>query len=229
MPYSKYECFNLLDEYKKVLWLDIDTVIQKDITPLIEIECEEGIAMYAHPIALYCSFSGDLEGLYGKFPDINFAKKSFNTGVMLVKDNIKNNREFASWCYEKTQELSEYIFLAEQGIVNLATQILNVKVTEVDEIYNCHPNNKPAKNAVILHSYSKEKFWDFYPNKDWDKNNKKWIKMGGTFYKGKRANWLQRKQRFLELYLAIVPNPIRQPRKFVNFAKYELINWCKNA
>ena len=34
VAFSRYECFNMLDEYKKVVWLDIDILIQKDITEM---------------------------------------------------------------------------------------------------------------------------------------------------------------------------------------------------
>ena len=34
LTFARFECFNLLDEYKKVLWLDIDTLIKSDISGL---------------------------------------------------------------------------------------------------------------------------------------------------------------------------------------------------
>src|SRR6056297_56024 len=34
MAFSRYECFDLLEKYKTVIWLDIDLLIQGDVTLL---------------------------------------------------------------------------------------------------------------------------------------------------------------------------------------------------
>ena len=221
LAYSRYECFSMLKDYRKVLWIDIDTLVQKDISELLNVDCKNGIAMFKDVIPLKNTFTDKITNLNLEY---DLVINSFNTGVILFQDNLPHYEELAEWNYKKTYELSEYIFLADQGIINLALQEYGIRATELDEKFNCHPNKKIVKDAVVLHTYSKEKFWNFYQNKEWDENYKRWIKMGGSPYIGKRANWLQRKQKFLELYLAIVPNPIRQPKKFVLFVIDEIKN-----
>ena len=44
LTFSRLECFKLLDEYKNVLWLDIDILIQQDIQQLLN-EKSTGISL----------------------------------------------------------------------------------------------------------------------------------------------------------------------------------------
>ncbi len=43
LSFSRYECFRLLDKYKNVLWLDIDILIQRDISGILDYDLECGM------------------------------------------------------------------------------------------------------------------------------------------------------------------------------------------
>ena len=43
MAFARYECFSLIEKYNKVLYLDTDTLVQKDIIDLLNIEENIGV------------------------------------------------------------------------------------------------------------------------------------------------------------------------------------------
>jgi lipopolysaccharide biosynthesis glycosyltransferase len=211
LAFSRYECFRMLNKYKQVLWVDIDILMQKDISSIFNY-AKTGISLYQEVAPLQECFSIKVEGY-------NMHYAHYNSGVLLLSDNLKNYNEMGDWLYNKTYELATYLKYADQGIINLLVQEFKIEVDKLPEKYNCHSTKKMSKDACIVHSYSPQKFWKWYEKayhfKEWDDNYKKWLKMGGSSYKGI-------KYRFGERWCKAnihheCPNPIRQPGKFVKF------------
>lgn len=196
LVYSRYECFNLLDKYKKVLWLDVDILIQKDISSILDY-CSTGIALLnsLEDSPLYINFLKPIEGF-------DFERQAYGSGTMLLQDNLPNYKDLTQWCYEKTLEWKEYITQHDQSIINLMLQEFSLECIGLPaEIFNTHPIRKDTSKATILHSYATRKFWNFYFFKEWDKNYKDWIKMGGSKYTGKSR-------------ISLI---LKYPRKFVRY------------
>ncbi len=211
LAFSRYECFNLLEKYEKVVWLDIDLLIKGEINGLIE-SCKTGIALYCKDGILGNEFSKPVE-------NYDMARESFNSGVIVLSENLKNPDEISKWCYEKTIEYAEYLKCPDQAIINLAIQEFNLNVTVLADEYNCHPDYPDSDKAKILHPFCMEKFWNFYNYKEWNDNYKKWLKMGGSAYKGKVFNILEKTViNFKKKYaLRAAPDPIRHTRKFLMY------------
>ena len=206
MAYSRFECFNLLNEFKTVIWLDVDILIQKDITGLMDYS-ETGLGI----------LPGDLlkHNLIEPIEGYAMNKLGYWTGTIIFTEQIKDYEKMTEWCYEKLQEYASKLYLPDQAIINILIMAFNIDVMEIDkDIYCAHPIAPNVKDAIIVHSYRPKKFWDCWKFKEWDSNNKKWIKMGGTPYKGKRCNFIYR---WIEKYYPGAPDPIRKPRKFVKF------------
>ena len=123
------------------------------------------------------------------------------------------------WCYKKTKEYGKHLVCADQGIINLVFQEFKVKITDLDEIFNCHPEKTIVNDAVIIHPYAEEKFWNYYYNfKEWNNNYNNWLKLGGTPYKGKRANILDKVLiKFKKKYMPAAPDPLRHTGKFIKY------------
>jgi len=208
LSFSRYECFRLLDKYKNVLWLDIDILIQGDISGILDYT-ESGIALIQDGSKVKVNFTQEI-------PGYDLECKMRNAGVMFVNDKLENNNEIADWCYKKTIELAPYLTFADQGIINIMLQEFNLNAQKLSGYYNCHPEYKKAPDAFIIHTFCPEKFWNYYDNQEWNDNHRKWIKIGGSPYTGKRISPLSKffKERKL-------PNPIRSPR---NFVKHFLAN-----
>ncbi|MFA6988623.1 MAG: glycosyltransferase [Candidatus Gastranaerophilaceae bacterium] len=213
LAYSRYECFNLLNEYKNVLWLDIDVLIQKDISGIFD-RCTSGIAFakkgYAFPI---------INNLITPIDGYDMNEGSYNSGVIVFKDNLSEYNKLTEWCYEKTLEFAQHLFLPDQAILNLMLQEFNLKADEFGLDYNfailastIKETKKDSKNAKILHSACPEKFWNFWNFKEWNQNYEEWIKMGGSPYIGKRTSLLNF---WIKLLMPDAPNFLRKPRQFV--------------
>ena len=212
LAYSRYECFSLLDKYKKILWLDIDVFIQKDLSDFIELDTS-GIAMWRNDL--------HKNGFNFSQPIENYDMESnyYNTGVILLSDKLSNYNKMTDWCYKKTKEYGKKLICADQGILNLLVQEFNCEVTDLNEIYNCHPEKEIVKDAAIIHPYAEEKLWNYYYNfEQWNENYKKWLRMGGSSYKGKKAGfcgkiWIK----FKKKYLPEAPDPRRHTGKFFKY------------
>ena len=204
LAFSRYECFKLLNNYKKVFWIDIDTLVNKNIDEFIK-KFDKDIAILCEHYQVKDNFTRNLEGY-----DMNRA--SCNSGVFIISDKIKDVDKIYKYLYQKTQEFADILFCADQGIFCLMFQDFNLDIQNIGELYNCHPTSKNAKNAYILHTFRPEKFWNFYRNKKWNKNYKWWIERGGSSYQGKKANlW----QKFWKTFFYEIPDPLRYPKGFL--------------
>ncbi len=217
LAYSRYECFNMLDEYQKVLWLDVDTLIQKDISGIFDL-CNDGIGLYKEIAPLQECFTDPIDGY-------NMDAAHYNSGVLVLSDSLTEYKKMSQWLYNKTLELANYLRYADQGIINLLVQEFNLNPTNIGEEYNYHPLKPDTKKAKIVHSYAPEKFWHYYNHKyhfrEWDVNYKKWVKMGGSKYIGYVP---KQTERIMRTYFPGVPNPVRQTGKFCGFMLNKLFN-----
>lgn len=171
MAFSRYECFGLLEKYKKVLWLDSDILIKGDISGLID-SCASGIAMYKHEgIPMSVSFSLPVLGF-------DMTKVCFNTGILLLTDSLDNVEALREWCYEKTNEWSNEIN-SDQAIINLLLQAFDLSVSELDIRYNCPPNMESTE-TLILHPWGENKFWNGLVHPLWEKYFLQWRALGGN-------------------------------------------------
>jgi len=211
LAFSRYECFRMLDKYKQVLWLDIDILVQKDISGIFDY-AKTGISLYQEVTPLQECFSIAIEGY-------DMQCSHYNSGVLLLSDTLQSYNEMADWLYNKTYELAEYLKYADQGIINLLVQEFKIDVDKLPEKFNCHSIKKSSKNACIVHSYSPQKFWKWYEKvyhfKEWNENYKQWLKMGGSPYEGLKYRL---GERWCKANIHHdCPNPLRQPAKFVKF------------
>lgn len=181
MVFCKYECFRLLDEYECVIWTDYDVVIVGDLSELKKNNLL-GISMI-HLGTIRDNFiEAELpETLHTRF-DLKQA------GVCLVCfvlfDSCAKFRDIYAACIKYTRELAHYIYLPEQAILGIVLQEYGATIYNLPKnLYHVHPkNNELASDVKILHAYGQPKFWNGIYNATWEKNYKRWIKMGGTPY-----------------------------------------------
>ena len=202
---SLFECFNLLKDYKNVLFLDVDILIQKDFSHILDIESD------------FISLAGNLD----KSPDgAKFAKvkscfnrpidgynlegSNLGTGTILLKDNLKNYDKMADWCYRAAAKYGDSLILPDQAIMNLLHQEFNINPHTLDELYAFKPScgMGEEKDAYILHLFGDKKFWNGIENKKWEEYNKTWLNLGGRPYE---PGWDFKSR----------PNLFRQPSKYI--------------
>jgi len=171
MTFSRFECFDLLDEYENIVWIDADALVLHDLSEMTN-DVRNGIGMYLHqdtPISV--SFSHSV-------PGYNMQEECFNAGIIVVNNSLEKRGYFSEWCYEKTAEYSEYIN-SDQAIVNLMLQEFNLKPTILDIKYNCPPDSE-NEDTAILHPWGNNKFWNNIYHPVWEEYFKEWVKLGGS-------------------------------------------------
>jgi len=204
LTFSRFECFKFLNQYKKVLWLDVDILVCQDIQQLLD-EHSTGISLASGD-----EKASDFEIEIDDIPH-------YNAGVMYLQDNLPNYEILREWCYNKTQEYSTHLKCADQGIINLMIKEHNLNVHWLHWRYNYTPAYGEGSNVVIYHSFCPEKFWDYWNFKEWNENNEEWIKMGGSQHKFLKNN-KNNKSKIYDIFNKIIHSI------FYNLYIYKLIN-----
>ena len=177
MVFAKFECLKLLNDYKNVMLLDYDMVIQSDISELFD-RCETGIKMMP-------SESIVREQLHCSVEEYNMTNINNCACLFILQDHLKNYNNMYDFCYKSLEKYADVIYLPEQAIFDFMLQEFNLQILPIDSrIYSPHPkDDQLAPQAKIIHAYGQPKFWNGLENEQWNNNYSKWIKMGGTKYK----------------------------------------------
>ena len=96
MCLCRFECFDLLHKYKKVIWHDVDILIQKDFKDLLKYGDKTGLAMTYSDInfMVESNFTEPIE-------NYNMFLTTLNSGLIVFSDKLKRYDEMTAWCYEK--------------------------------------------------------------------------------------------------------------------------------
>ena len=175
--FFRYECFNLLNDYQKVIWSDVDVLYQKDISDILQ---------YANKSGLALTRTNDYiveNNFYELIPEYDMFTPLYNSGLIVFSDKMKNYQSAAEWCYKNTAQYAKVLRWPDQGIINLLVQEFKIDVEEIDLLkYHCHPSvTKSIKAASIIHAHGTKKFWNNLEYKkkfpEWYENQKIWTKI----------------------------------------------------
>jgi lipopolysaccharide biosynthesis glycosyltransferase len=162
----------LLDRgMERILYLDCDTLIQSDVTPLFHHDMGEN-ALLAAQDRNVCSFDSpiaDLKDKVGKF-NIPAEEKYFNAGVLLFNLTVWRQEKLSERILNFCQENQDALFLADQNAVNI---FLHKRIGELDFSWNHQFLLKQFREGLteipimkgngaspkILHFVSNEKPW----------------------------------------------------------------------
>ena len=183
-----FEMFRLLAEYQSLVWLDIDTIIQEDISELGGIG---PLAMSLHDFS--CLRDGKTYTVARNFkvpiPGYDMDAPIFNSGVVCLTDEMPLPLKMYAWCLSKYVELMPVLRHKDQAILNLlALSFPELVRTLPFEQYNCYPYNRKSDRAKIVHSFGPQKTWNSallqlaFP--DWARTYRHWLALGGSSYTG---------------------------------------------
>lgn len=195
--YARFEVFDILDNYQKILYMDTDMVIQKDVSNIINFNESFYISLYKNgTIDLKYNMK---EKLFLKLKEkYNLDVLRGCSGIFIINDNFPKYKEVKDWCYKqiKTYECND------EDILNICLQEFNVKPSVLTEHYNCMPDSPIVNDAYIVHSLGPAKFWRGTYNKFWEENNKIWIEAGGnTTYEEN-----SKKRKLVDKIVWLIPN-----------------------
>lgn len=182
---ARFECFDMLKKYKKVIWNDVDILIQDDISGLLEYGNKSGLAMTYSDINFLteANFNGLIEGY-------NMCLPLLNSGIIVFSDKLNDYEKLTKWCYDQVKKYNKRLRYLDQGVLNLLVQEFNIKVEPINiQKYCCQPMRNNVRSAAIVHSYGYDKFWNSEVLKEkfpsWVKYNEKWEKLLKDYRKKK--------------------------------------------
>lgn len=177
MVFTKFECLKLLDEYKNVMWLDYDMVIQRDISELFS-PSTSGIKMMPGGLPV----SGQLLEAVSEY---DMDAEGICACIFVFQETLSNYKELYSFCYSKLEEYAEILYMPEQAIFDFMIQKYSLKFVPIENLlYSPHPSDlQNAPNAKIIHAYGQPKFWNGLHNEQWSNNYNAWLKLGGSKYR----------------------------------------------
>jgi hypothetical protein len=182
MIFAKFEMPDLLAEYDKCLWLDVDILVQGNLADLWAFEVlawrplpPGAFARRAEVMAAFDDLCGD-----GRLPLLNGGVLGMAQGVPIASADLyaMAARLMTTSSATSVDELALYFLAASRG----------VPVHLLDMRFN-HPVVAPgARDAVMVHAIGPDKFWNAAPLQlaypEWAQNLHAWLAAGGAGYDG---------------------------------------------
>lgn len=179
MVFCKYECFRLLEDYDEVIWSDYDVVIKK---PLDEFVKRDNNSLHV------LSSDDTTEAMFFKkinnreINSFDLSRPAICTPLLSFSNKLPDYLKICDWCYEKTKEWDEDLYLPEQCIFSIAVQKYNISLKFYPfEEYAVYPT-KAKGTEYIIHAAGQPKFWNGLDDATWNKMYAEWLKLGGTRY-----------------------------------------------
>lgn len=221
---ARYDIFDLLDVYKKVLYIDVDVMIAGELQKIFDDFGDKGgIAM--------CKDTQKGRTLITKNfieppAGYDMSRPCYNSGVLLLCDNIKNRNKLRMWCYEKTVEWLNNLLCPDQGVLNVMIQEFGIDIEVMPAGFNCTPSSdlyydKSSDKVLVYHcAGGGVRFWRYSYNKEWESFYKEYMDMGGRPYTDKDKAWrsfIKKHKLWRFDFFDRSPNPNVHPGRFIKY------------
>ena len=235
LTFARYEIFDLLDTYRKVLYIDVDVMIGGDLSYIFNnFGDKTGVAMCKDTQKGLTLIT---KNFVKPMPQYDMTVPCYNAGVTLFCDNIPHRRELRMWCYHKTAEWLENLVCPDQGVVNVMFQEFGIQVEVLPDICNCLPSNpkyldKNRHDVLIYHcAGGGVRFWTYTWNSLWQPFYQEYLAMGGKPHTDKEHAWLKWIKKFNLQRWAFFdrsPDPQMHPARFIKYVlAYPFKYWFK--
>ena len=185
MAYGMFEPLLLLNECKRIIYLDFDIMLLRGISELFELK---GYCFAAHRGKSL--LNPTLKGYEGEFKNA----RVYRSGIVVYYDNLPNPQE----CYEQIYRLSAHHGINDQGVLSLLILSAKFKTKELGYEYTGSTYWRKSIGYPIIHAWGKDgRFWNNelvyqFWGRIWSKYYQRWLECGGSEYKGGficRANY----------------------------------------
>ena len=223
--YARFESFDLLEKYERVVCLDSDILVEKELLPIFDFMQDHiGLVLDTLP-----HIGRNFRHPFGNY---DFTRPCYNTGIIVLKKSHLplSGGEIKTWAYKQLAQQATNCLLGEQGIINLALQHFNLQVTTLSKLWNL-PASSPhcqLKKAYIIHSTGHRKFWAYYYFHDFYTYYARWRAQGGpacairTYTKIWKNRW-DKKPLPGRVFFELAPDPLTYPLKFIVFTIKRLL------
>ncbi|MBR4606619.1 MAG: glycosyltransferase family 8 protein [Lachnospiraceae bacterium] len=188
---AKFLCFELLDHYDAIAWLDADCLIQDSIADLWSFGplslAPEDVFFYDDQKARGARINGTRP-----LPGIDPDRPNLNSGVFVLNAQLPNPHELAEEGRAYLLAHKDVIRFADQAAFNVfAHQLMRERPDCFKELpvdFNCHPRNPASLYAPIVHAFGAYKLWNdgltaaAFP--EWQRDYARWLALGGSPWHG---------------------------------------------
>ena len=192
---AKFSCFDLLQHYSSVVWLDADVMIQDNLEELFDYG--------ALGLALEDPEFSDPPGVKPAQINLHEAIESFdgtadnlNSGVIVFRNDLPAPDALRLGCLEFVYKHGKKLRYPDQAAFNLLEQMLQRQypqsVVQLPQRFNTHPRNPAAAFAPVVHAFGAYKLWNdgltatCFP--EWQRDYARWKSLGGSPYAGTVEN-----------------------------------------
>ena len=186
-----FNIFDLLKEYRAVLYLEGDMLIQGDISPVFNYG---PYAFSPHPStkrlieALEVEYRSQIEDVV----ELDFP--ACWMGIWLVQDDLlKDGINYTQKLFEIATKFEgkckDAVIAPNEFCVAFLAAKYKLKYNLLPRKYQCVQNYFPPEKPIIVHAVGKQKFWNnrlvnlFH--EEWNDNNEIWIELGGSCFSDK--------------------------------------------
>lgn len=193
---ARFEGFRLLEQYKTVVYLDVDIAVQDDITPLLAFG---PLGLTLEDSCLLFSGQPTRAGINSteSIPGFDPEARNINSGVIVFQDTLPDPMGLYQLCMDWLRMYGKRFSNLDQGIINFLAQRLSRSHEQLvslipEDRFNALPANPRAQDAVLVHSVGGSKFWNdallnmFFP--EWKRDYTRWLAKGGSPWKGEVRN-----------------------------------------
>ena len=173
--FARYECFNMLNVYEQIIYLDSDILVQKELLNIFDLIKDSGIGLIKEKT--------NVEAFSNKIELFSLKEKMFNSGFFVLSNKLNVNfAQITNFCYQNTVKYIKDLYLPDQAIINYVIQYFKITPTVLNNVYNTPASlsRRILNNAVIIHSTGNRKFWNYYYFDEWYNYYKQWICNNGT-------------------------------------------------
>ena len=175
--FARFEAFDLLTRYEKVICLDSDILIRKELAHVLEDDTSA-----PGTVALVKDRIPTIEkNFFAPVENYNMKAPCYNAGFLVLK-NPMPAKEIHSWLYQMIAKHADITFLGDQGFINLMFQQFPVRPVELPKTYNmpASRSKKSLDESFIIHSSGPRKFWCYYYFHDWYESYAQYRRLGGV-------------------------------------------------
>lgn len=183
-----FEIFDLLHLYHTVIWLDVDILIQGDISSL------KNFGPLALPKDLNWNSVWSVGDQFTKnIPGFVMSKESNLNAVIVVNDKLEHFERYTSECYSLALQYAPYLKNLDQAVFQLLFQKNNLEPREIPwNEFSCHADHDAASLAKIVHFGTSKKVWNdsllFQCFPEWFRTHVEWLSLGGCDFDRSNLN-----------------------------------------
>jgi len=177
VTYYRFFIPELFLNLNKILYLDVDILVKKDLSELFNKDITGFLAGVVE-----CEYIKRLKNKNKNFPQTNLSiqeyeknilnkrtDKYFNAGVLLLNLDLIRKEKISQKLWNFLEENKNRIVYQDQDVLN---SVFDNRVIFLDKKYNKHAvNSYKFNDVVLLHFIGKDKPWDIYMH-----NSKEYLK-----------------------------------------------------